>query len=601
VRRVREGPGRPIDNDVPLAAGRRDAGPKGDRAPFPRYDEAGEPHPDEPLAHVARGSGRTVTLAGLSGPRRSPRNPQQTTAEPAGVRTPRARLRSAGRLLTALAAGMAGCLAFPPVGWWPAAILSVAALSLLVRGTGKRVAFGLGTLYGLALFVPLLTWIRTIGDDAWLLLSLTQALELGLLALGLRLVARLRWSPLWSAGVWLLEEYLRGRYPLGGFTWGRWAYSQSAGPLLHLAAWGGAPLVSFGVALSGSLLAAAALSLAPLRPGAPRVPRLALTAFAGALLVVLAPLAIPLPTAPQSRGGAPTVLVATVQGNVPRLGLDPGAQRDAVTNNHVAATEALAADVAAGRRPKPDVVIWPENATDVDPRTDPQVNREVSAAVAANGVPMLVGAVLDGPGPNHVSNAGLVWDPATGPGAMYVKRHLVPFGEYIPYRAELGGLVTRFRQIPYDFAPGTGDGTLQLGPAKIGDVICYEVAYDGLVRSSVEAGARLLVVQTNNATYGRNETSQQLAMARLRAVEHGRAVLVAATSGISAFIGPDGKVLDSSKVFTQKVLVDRVPLRDTLTIADRLGAGPERVLALIGVVGCVAAGVLGRRSRRRTT
>jgi apolipoprotein N-acyltransferase len=480
-------------------------------------------------------------------------------------------------------------------------MVSVAALSLLVRATSKRLAFGLGTLYGLALFIPLLTWIRTIGNDAWLLLSVTQALELGLLALGLRLVARLRWSPLWSAGVWILEEHLRGGYPLGGFTWGRWAYSQSGGPLVHLAAWGGAPLVSFGVALSGSLLAAAALRTAPLRTGVPRAPRVALAACAGALLVVLAPLAIPLPTAAESRGGVPTVLVATVQGNVPRLGLDPGAQRDAVTSNHVAATEALAADVAAGRQSKPDVVIWPENATDVDPRIDPQVNREVVAAVAANAVPMLVGAVLDGPGPTHVSNAGIVWDPVTGPGPMYVKRHLVPFGEYIPYRAELGGLVSRFRDIPYDFAPGTGNGTLQLGPAKIGDVICYEVAYDGLVRSSVEAGARLLVVQTNNATYGPSETSQQLAMARLRAIEHGRAVLVAATSGISAFISPDGRVLDSSKVFTQKVLVDRVPLRDTLTIADRLGAGPERVLALIGVVGCVGAWVLGRRSRRHTT
>ncbi|MDX6255284.1 MAG: apolipoprotein N-acyltransferase [Frankiales bacterium] len=559
--------------------------------------------------HVARRLGRTVTLtgtltgtlAGLTGARRSPRKPSDTTADAAGPPARTGRLQLAGRCLTALVAGLAGCLAFPPVGWWPAAIASIAALSLLVRGTSKRLAFGLGTLYGLALFVPLLTWIRTIGDDAWLLLSLTQALELGLLAVGLRLVARLRWSPMWSAGVWILEEYLRGRYPLGGFTWGRWAYSQSAGPLVHLAAWGGAPLVSFGVALSGSLLATAGLGLAAVRRGARQPARFAVAASAGSLLVVVAPLAIGLPTAPQSRGGVPTVLVATVQGNVPRLGLDPGAQRDAVTANHVTATEALAADVAAGRLPKPDIVIWPENATDVDPRIDPQVNREVVAAVAANGVPMLVGAVLNGPGPTHVSNAGLVWDPVTGPGAMYVKRHLVPFGEYIPYRAELGGLVSRFREIPYDFAPGTSDGTLQLGPAKIGDVICYEVAYDGLVRSSVKAGARILVVQTNNATYGRDETSQQLAMARLRAVEHGRAVLVAATSGISAFIGPDGRVLDSSKVFTQKVLVDRVPLRDTLTIADRLGAGPERVLALIGVVGCAAAWVIGRRSRRRTT
>jgi apolipoprotein N-acyltransferase len=319
------------------------------------------------------------------------------------------------------------------------------------------------------------------------------------------------------------------------------------------------------------------------------------------LALVVAPVLIALPTGAQSAGGVPTVLVALVQGNVPRLGLDPGAQRDAVTANHVAATEALAADVAAGRVAKPDVVIWPENATDVDPRTDPQVNGEVAAAVAANGVPMLVGAVLDGPGPTHVSNAGLVWDPLTGPGALYVKRHLVPFGEYIPYRAELGSLVSRFRQIPYDFAPGTTDGTLQLGPAKIGDVICYEVAYDGLVRSSVEAGARLLVVQTNNATYGRNETSQQLAMARLRAVEHGRSVLVAATSGISAVIAPDGRVVASSKIFTQQVLVDRVPLRDTLTVADRLGAGPERVLAAIGLVGCAAGWLVGRRARRRST
>ena len=213
-------------------------------------------------------------------------------------------------------------------------------------------------------------------------------------------------------------------------------------------------------------------------------------------------------------------------------------------------------------------------------------------------MPVLIGAVLNGPGPTHVSNAGVVWDPVTGPGELYVKRHLVPFGEYIPYRAELGGLVSRFREIPYDFAPGTSNGVLQLGKATIGDVICYEVAYDGLVRSSVEAGARLLVVQTNNATYGRNETSQQLAMARLRAVEHGRAVLVAATSGISAVIEPDGRVVDSSKIFTQKVLVDRVPLRDTKTIADRLGAAPEWVLALIGAVGCVAGWLRGRRSRR---
>jgi apolipoprotein N-acyltransferase len=535
-----------------------------------------------------------VTLTGLNAARRSAITHRSD-------RSAHSRRQVAQRCLLAVLAGLAGFAAFPPIGWWPAAFVSVAALTLLCLGTTKRQAFGIGVVYGLALFVPLLTWIRTIGDDAWLLLALTQALELGVLALGLRCVSRLRWWPLFSAGVWVLEEALRGRYPLGGFTWGRWAYSQSAGPLVHLAAWGGAPLVSFAVALVGSLLAFGCLAVTAPAQRVTRTAVPALAALAAAAVLVVAPLAIGLPTGAQTAGGPATVTAALIQGNVPRLGLDLDAQRDAVTKNHVAATELLAADVAAGRVPKPDIVIWPENATDVDPRVDPQVNHEVAQAVAAAGVPVLVGAVLNGPGPNHVSNAGLVWDPVTGPGAMYVKRHLVPFGEYIPWRAELGGLVSRFREIPYDFAPGTSNGLLQLGPAKIGDVICYEVAYDGLVRSSVEAGARLLVVQTNNATYGRDETTQQLAMDRLRAVEHGRAVLVAATSGISAVIAPDGRVVASSKIFTQKVLVDRVPLRDTLTIADRVGAGPEWVLALVGVVGCVLGLVSARRLRRRTT
>ena len=543
-----------------------------------------------------------MTLTGLDPARRPPRgsaDPAAADARSASVATRRRAVLL--RLALAALAGVVGFLAFAPVAWWPTASVSVAGLTLLCRGAGRRLTYLVGVAYGLAFFVPLLSWIRTIGTLAWLLLSLTQALELGLLALALRSVSRLRAWPLWSAGVWVLEEALRGRFPLGGFPWGRWGFSQARGPLLHLAAWGGVPLVSFAVALSGSLLAWAALSLqVHLRLGV-RALVPALTAVACVAVVAVAPLAIALPTAAQTTHGPATLTAALVQGNVPRLGLDLDAQRDEVTKNHVAATEALVAEVAAGQVVKPQVVIWPENATDVDPRTDPQVNREVRTAVRDAGVPVLVGAVLDGPGPSHVPNAGVVWDPATGPGEIYVKRHLVPFGEYIPLRSVIGGLIRNFRAIPYDFAPGSGNGVLQLGPATIGDVICYEVAYDGLVRSSVEAGARLIVVQTNNATYGRTESAQQLEMTRLRAVEHGRAVLVASTSGISAVLEPDGRVVARSKIFTQKVLVARVPLRDSLTVADRLGAGPERVLALVGLAGLVGAAVTARRMRRPTT
>jgi apolipoprotein N-acyltransferase len=159
-------------------------------------------------------------------------------------------------------------------------------------------------------------------------------------------------------------------------------------------------------------------------------------------------------------------------------------------------------------------------------------------------------------------------------------------------------LVGRFDRIPRDFAPGSDPGVLQLGPARIGDVICFEVAYDREVRDVVEAGARVLVVQTNNATYGRTgQPEQQLAMSRLRAVEHGRTVLVAATSGISAIIAPDGTVTASAPEFTAASLVERVALRDALTVADRLGTWPEWLLGALGLVGMAwAAAARGIRS-----
>ena len=160
-------------------------------------------------------------------------------------------------------------------------------------------------------------------------------------------------------------------------------------------------------------------------------------------------------------------------------------------------------------------------------------------------MPVLVGALVDGPG-DQVSNTGIVWDPVTGPGATYVKQHPVPFGEYMPFRDVLRRLSDKVDLVPRDFARGERTGLLQVGPAAVGDVICFEVAYDGLVRDAVRAGGQLLVVQTNNATFGRSaQTAQQLAMGRLRAVEHGRAVLVAATSGISAVIAPDGTLTDA--------------------------------------------------------
>jgi apolipoprotein N-acyltransferase len=298
-------------------------------------------------------------------------------------------------------------------------------------------------------------------------------------------------------------------------------------------------------------------------------------------------------------GGGDPVTVAIVQGNVPRLGLDFNAQRQAVLDNHVDATVDLAAQVTSGARARPDLVVWPENSSDIDPLRDAAAGARIQAAADAIDAPILVGAVLRGPGPGQVRNAGLLWRPGTGPDLeqLYTKRHPVPFAEYVPMR-DLARMVSKqVDRVRSDFVPGTTPGVLRTGPAVLGDVICFEVAYDEVVRDTVTGGAQLLVVQTNNATFDVAEARQQLAMVRLRAVEHGRPALMASTVGVSGFVSPDGRVSDATGFNTRAVVVRELRLADGRTPATRVGLWPEAALAALAVAAIVAAGLRRRRDR----
>jgi apolipoprotein N-acyltransferase len=487
-------------------------------------------------------------------------------------------------------AGLLLAAAFPPIGWWPLAPVATALLTLVLYARPWRSGARLGLLFGLAFCFPLFEGLRPVGMDAWIVLSLFEALYFALLGAGLALVTRLPGWPVWTAALWIAEEFVRGRVPFGGFPWGRLAFSQTASPFTGYAPLGGAPLVSFVTALAGGLLAAVALTLWRARAGGLRGAWKGVAlAMAGVVALALAGVLVPRPA------GGRQVTVAVIQGNVPRAGLDFLGQREEVLKNHARETHELAAEVRAGRSARPDLVIWPENSSDLDPYTNADARRLIDSAVRDVGVPVLVGAVVDAGDGEHVENRGIVWDPVRGPGAYYVKRHPLPFGEYIPiFRSVLLKLITRFDRVS-EFAKGRSRGSLQLGPVKIGDVICFEVAYDGLVRDV--AGDPLLVVQTNNATFGRTSLPpQQFAMSRFRAVEHGRTMLVASTSGISGIIAPDGRVLARSAEFTPVVQVERVPLRSSRTLSDHLGAVPEWVLAMLGIA---AAAVVA--ARRRTS
>lgn len=528
---------------------------------------------------------------------------------PSPART-RRELRTGGRLLAAAAGGLAAAAAFPPIGAWPLTFPAVAALILATRDQRARSGALAGFVFGMAFLLPLLSWVRVVGPDAWVALCLLESAFYAALGAGLALTSRLRLWPLVAAALWVAAEAGRATMPFGGFPWGRLAFAHTSSPLTGYAAFGGAPLVTFAAALAGSLLAAAVLAVAGLtmarvaggrevpegqrRLGSVRRAALAATGLAGVAALLAGGAAVPVAT-----GGPRSVDVALVQGNVPRPGLDFLGRPRAVLSNHVQATERFARRLDATGAPSPQLVVWPENSSDLDPFTQPEAYALIEQAVRAVGAPTLVGAVTDGPSPHLAFNTGIVWSPTTGPGARYVKRHPVPFGEYVPFRAELTPYVDRLSRIPRDFAAGDRPGLLRVGPALVGDAICFEVAYDSLMADLARGGAQLLVVQTNNATYGRTgQPEQQLAMSRLRAVEHGRAVLVAATSGISAVIAPDGRLVDVSDEFTADVLTASVPLRDELTVADRVGQTPEWALTGLGLLAVVFGG-LGRRRAGR--
>ena len=534
---------------------------------------------------VSDGAPATDTLTRPAGPGA----PGGTAHTGPAARRP---LRAPWRTLLAAAGGLAMFLSFPGHDLTALAVLGPAALAVVVRGARVRTGLWLGLVMGLAFFVPLLSWTGIyVGAFPWLALAVSQALAVSLLGGAAAVVSRLPGWPVWAAALWVATEAIRGRFPFGGFPWGRLGFSQSEGPLLALAAYGGVPLVSFAVALLGTLLAAAALAFERARHAPAGAVGERRGALRSALRLVAAALAVPLVAAlawlplpgDSLTAGGPTATVAVIQGDVPRAGLDFNAQRRAVLDNHVRQTLRLAEEVAAGERRRPDVVLWPENSSDIDPYTNADAATQIQRAADAVEAPILVGAVVDGPG-EYISNTAIVWTPEDGPGDTYVKRHPVPFAEYVPARDFFRFFSEKVDLVRRDFAAGDEVGLLEVEGIRLGDLICFEVVYDGLVRDVVDAGAGMLVVQTNNATFGyTDESAQQLAMSRLRAVEYGRTVAVAATSGISAVVAPDGTVVRSSELFEPAVFVEEIAQRDGDTIALRVGSAPEWLLTALGL------------------
>jgi apolipoprotein N-acyltransferase len=448
--------------------------------------------------------------------------------------------------------GFVAQLAFEPVGIW---IFFPIAIALIIKRIHKRSFRSRtvqGLLFSLGFTLPLLHWSSTyVGIWPWLILGAGQALLIAPFAWvanqrGLVLLVTL-------PSFWVVLEWFRSNYPFGGFGWGRAGFIAVDTPFSQMLSLGGVPLASFTVIFIGVLIYLVLLKFN--------------YRYLPLLLIIFANLFIPNAISNVSN----VFKVAAVQGSVPDLGLDFNSQRKAVLNNHLQLTKNWGTQANRPANFEPDLFVWPENASDVDPLTT--AKPQISNLVTYLDKPLIVGGV--GNTNNAPTNLSILWEPKNGPANIYIKRHLAPFGEVMPLRS-IAEFVSPLAKSVTDFQAGKTAKIFNVGDAKISPVICFEILDDNLIRESF-GKSNLIVAQTNNATFGESaESDQQLQITRARAIESSLSIVVVSTVGNTAFIDRTGKITSILPKYEAGILYGEVNLSIADTSASWLSAWVEQ-------------------------
>lgn len=389
-------------------------------------------------------------------------------------------------------------------------------------------------LSGLFLFLPLLHWSGTyVGWPPWVILAIGEAAIFslaGLLFVKSNFVGAIQFSSLF-----LLIELLRMKWPFGGFGWGRIGFTQTDSlarlyPVFSVA----------GITLLTALIST--LFIVALK-----------RTFVFTLLFYL------LTFLPQSYDNSGSVNVFAVQGGVDRLGLDFNKRALAVLNRHAAETMKI--------KEKSDLVVWPENASDLDPFVNVQAKLIISKVIAKIQSPLLVGAVesrLSGP-----QNSSLLYDSVGNLSSRYIKQDLAPFGEYIPLRSISEKISNEAKNVK-DFQPGSSWVRHSIGKTTFASIICFEILDDDHIRDGAR-GTEFLVAQTNNATFGRSwQSAQQLQITQARAAELRKSFVVVSTTGFTAQISPDGAIVKKLEPFIPGSLKMKVVKMNVRTPASNI-------------------------------
>ena len=495
---------------------------------------------------------------------------------------PSRRARAASLLVLALS-GLLGALAFPTTDW---SLLAWAWLvPTLVSGATRapRAALADGWLAGTVFYVVLLRWLDHTflhysaipWPVTWLPIVALAAycgLYLGAVAGATAWLARrLGAGPALALApaLWVGGEWLRGHL-MGGFPWGLLGYSQHAQlPVIQIAELGGVYAVSLVIAAVNAALAGL-LALGPRRawPG-----------VAAAALLLAGTLAFGAHALGFARSSdAGSIDVGVIQPAIEQtIKWDPA--------RHAQILDIYERLTREAARTRPAVVLWPETATTIFLRGDPELLERLRRLSVDIATPILVGSIdrRDGPRGQFLNSAFFL----TGQGitGKYDKIHLVPFGEYVPL-AGLLGFVKGWAEFISEFGDGDTQTVFPLPGAPFGTVICYEIIFPELFRGFVIGGARFMANITNDAWFG--ETAgpwQHLGMLPLRAVEQRVAIARAANTGISAFIDPAGRIGPTLPLQARGVLHHRIRLRGPLTLYARFGDWRVYACAAVGLAG----------------
>jgi apolipoprotein N-acyltransferase len=432
---------------------------------------------------------------------------------------------------------------FEPIGLWFLAPISYA---IFLKTCQKGVhVYRSAFLFGFISSAITLWWA---GKYVGLVPLAFLALLHGLFYLPLGLLARYTTNILWFIPALLAIEQVRTYFPFGGFSWMRIAFSQADAPYASVISIGGALLLSAWVLVISAVIANfRKVFVFPL------------------LLILVLPLLLNNTHSSQEK-----ISFMGIQGNTPSVGLTFNDRAEAVFNLHVTETKKLSAGAA-------DVIIWPENAIDVDPYANTRVQGAIESLTATLKTPLITGAITRQGG--QLENVSLMYNESGEVVSYYSKQYLTPFGEFIPLRP-LARIVSPYVDDVVDFKVGDRTENHLINSFNLAPVICYELLSDSLVASAAR-GSDALVVQTNSATFANtSESAQQLNITRLRAIENSREIASVSTIGISAHIGLNGEILSRTQENVSAQLAGDLQANTKRTISNSLG-GLAPVLVLL--------------------